>query len=149
MASGPDRSDWAVATAAGASVGSETEPRSVLSPETGARAAGPARRRTAGSTTPLVVKADLTTAHFERFIDAKFDGTILTVAGITRDRRLVRGTYDRTLKPQQLVELGSDVEATEPILYSTVFVLLALTFLLNLIAIVIRSQMRARLRRRA
>ncbi|PYV85328.1 MAG: phosphate ABC transporter permease PtsA [Acidobacteria bacterium] len=40
-----------------------------------------------------------------------------------------------------------DVEATRPILYSTVFVLLALTFLLNLIAIVIRSQMRARLRR--
>ena len=42
-----------------------------------------------------------------------------------------------------------DVEKTKPILYSTVFVLLALTFLLNLIAIIIRSQMRARLRRRA
>jgi len=42
-----------------------------------------------------------------------------------------------------------DVEATKPILYSTVFVLLALTFLLNLTAIVIRSQMRARLRRAA
>jgi phosphate transport system permease protein len=42
-----------------------------------------------------------------------------------------------------------DVEATEPLLYSTVFVLLALTFFLNLIAIVIRSQMRAKLRRAA
>lgn len=42
-----------------------------------------------------------------------------------------------------------DVEATKPILNSTVFVLLALTFLLNLVAIVIRSQMRARLRSRA
>jgi phosphate transport system permease protein len=42
-----------------------------------------------------------------------------------------------------------DVEATRPILYSTVFVLLALTFLLNLVAILIRSQMRARLRRTA
>jgi phosphate transport system permease protein len=39
-----------------------------------------------------------------------------------------------------------DVEGTKPILYSTVFVLLALTFLLNLVAILIRSQMRARLR---
>jgi phosphate transport system permease protein len=40
-----------------------------------------------------------------------------------------------------------DVEGTKPILYSTVFVLLALTFLLNLVAILIRSQMRAKLRR--
>jgi phosphate transport system permease protein len=39
-----------------------------------------------------------------------------------------------------------DVEGTKPILYSTVFVLLALTFLLNLVAILIRSQMRAKLR---
>lgn len=42
-----------------------------------------------------------------------------------------------------------DVEATKPILYSTVFVLLGLTFLLNLTAILIRGQMRARLRRTA
>ena len=35
-----------------------------------------------------------------------------------------------------------DVEATTPLLYSTVFVLLALTFLLNLIAILIRKRMR-------
>jgi phosphate transport system permease protein len=42
-----------------------------------------------------------------------------------------------------------DVEATKPILYSTVLVLLGLTFLLNLTAIFIRSQMRARLRRTA
>jgi phosphate transport system permease protein len=40
-----------------------------------------------------------------------------------------------------------DVEATKPILYSTVLVLLALTFLLNVIAIVIRSRMRLRMRR--
>lgn len=39
-----------------------------------------------------------------------------------------------------------DVEATKPILYSTVLVLLVLTFLLNLIAIAIRSHMRAQLR---
>jgi phosphate transport system permease protein len=35
-----------------------------------------------------------------------------------------------------------DVEATKPILYSTVFVLLVLTFLLNITAIVIRNRMR-------
>ncbi|MFH1893126.1 MAG: phosphate ABC transporter permease PstA [Candidatus Zixiibacteriota bacterium] len=35
-----------------------------------------------------------------------------------------------------------DVEATKPILYGTVLVLLVLTFLLNIIAIVIRSKMR-------
>jgi phosphate transport system permease protein len=42
-----------------------------------------------------------------------------------------------------------DVEATKPILYSTVLVLLGLTFLLNVVAILIRSQMRLRLRRTA
>jgi phosphate transport system permease protein len=35
-----------------------------------------------------------------------------------------------------------DVEATKPLLYSTVLVLLLLTFLLNLTAIVIRSRLR-------
>jgi phosphate transport system permease protein len=35
-----------------------------------------------------------------------------------------------------------DVEATKPILYSTVLVLLVLTFLLNLAAILIRKRMR-------
>ncbi len=39
-----------------------------------------------------------------------------------------------------------DVEATKPILYSTVLVLLMLTFLLNLTAILIRAQIRKRLR---
>jgi phosphate transport system permease protein len=39
-----------------------------------------------------------------------------------------------------------DVEATKPILYSTVLVLLALTFTLNFTAIVIRSRIRRRLR---
>ena len=39
-----------------------------------------------------------------------------------------------------------DVEATKPILYSTVFVLLALTFALNFTAIWIRSRIRQRLR---
>ena len=37
---------------------------------------------------------------------------------------------------------SSEVEATKPILYSTVFVLLVLTFLLNVTAIVIRNRMR-------
>lgn len=36
-----------------------------------------------------------------------------------------------------------DVEATKPLLYSTVLVLLGLTFLLNLVAILIRKRMRA------
>jgi phosphate transport system permease protein len=39
-----------------------------------------------------------------------------------------------------------DVEATKPILYSTVLVLLMLTFALNFTAIIIRSQIRKRLR---
>jgi phosphate transport system permease protein len=37
-----------------------------------------------------------------------------------------------------------DVEKTKPILYGTVLVLLVLTFLLNAVAIVIRSRMRSR-----
>lgn len=39
-----------------------------------------------------------------------------------------------------------DVEATKPILYATVFVLLVLTFALNFTAVVIRSRIRRRLR---
>ncbi len=39
-----------------------------------------------------------------------------------------------------------DVEATKPILYSTVLVLLMLTFMLNFTAIIIRAQIRKRLR---
>ncbi len=39
-----------------------------------------------------------------------------------------------------------DVERTKPILFGTVMVLLVLTFLLNLIAIVVRAKMRLRLR---
>lgn len=39
-----------------------------------------------------------------------------------------------------------DVEATKPLLYGTVFVLLALTFLLNLTGVVIRTRTRSRLR---
>ena len=39
-----------------------------------------------------------------------------------------------------------DVEATKPILYATVLVLLALTFLLNFSAIMIRAQVRKRMR---
>ncbi|MFZ2490464.1 MAG: ABC transporter permease subunit [Thermoanaerobaculia bacterium] len=39
-----------------------------------------------------------------------------------------------------------DVEATKPLLYGTVFVLLVLTFLLNLVGVVIRSRTRARVR---
>ena len=38
-----------------------------------------------------------------------------------------------------------DIEATKPLLYGTVLVLLLLTFLLNLTAILLRSRMRARL----
>jgi phosphate transport system permease protein len=36
----------------------------------------------------------------------------------------------------------ADVDAMRPVLYSTVFVLLGLTFLLNLVAILIRKRMR-------
>lgn len=39
-----------------------------------------------------------------------------------------------------------DVEATKPILYSTVLVLLAVTFALNIVAVLLRSQIRRRLR---
>jgi phosphate transport system permease protein len=39
-----------------------------------------------------------------------------------------------------------DVEATKPVLYGTVFVLLALTFLLNLTGVLIRARTRAKLR---
>ncbi len=39
-----------------------------------------------------------------------------------------------------------DVEQTKPILYATVFVLLSITFALNLMAVVIRSHIRRRLR---
>ncbi|MBI3097671.1 MAG: phosphate ABC transporter permease PstA [Planctomycetes bacterium] len=39
-----------------------------------------------------------------------------------------------------------DVEATRPVLYATVFVLLALTFALNFVAVLIRARVRARLR---
>lgn len=39
-----------------------------------------------------------------------------------------------------------DVEATKPLLYGTVFVLLALTFLLNLAGVIIRMRTRSRLR---
>ena len=52
----------------------------------------------------------------------------------------------------QFMELGyhifilstqsTDVEATKPLLYTTVLVLLALTFLLNLAAIAIRTRLR-------
>jgi phosphate transport system permease protein len=41
-----------------------------------------------------------------------------------------------------------DVEATKPILYGTVLVLLLLTFTLNLAAVVIRTRIRRRLRGR-
>ena len=40
-----------------------------------------------------------------------------------------------------------DVEATKPLLYGTVFVLLALTFLLNLAGVVIRTRTRSRIAR--
>lgn len=45
-----------------------------------------------------------------------------------------------------LTTQSPDVEATKPILYSTVFVLLAVTFLLNFVAVLIRSGIRRRLR---
>ncbi len=63
--------------------------------------------------------------------------------------------YLPTLPTDQFMELGyhvfvlatqsPDVEATRPILYGTVLVLLLLTFLLNLTAILIRARLRARL----
>lgn len=57
---------------------------------------------------------------------------------------------------RQFMELGyhvyvmatqsPDVELTKPVLYSTVFVLLAVTFALNFVAVLIRSRIRRRLR---
>ncbi len=62
--------------------------------------------------------------------------------------------YLPTKPNDQFMELGyhvyvmatqsPDVEATKPILYSTVLVLLALTFLLNLLAIYLRARLRKR-----
>jgi phosphate transport system permease protein len=65
-----------------------------------------------------------------------------------------RGTLPPPTAPnEQFMQLGyhvyvlatqsPDVEATKPLLYSTVLVLLALTFLLNVTAILIRKRMRA------
>ena len=45
-----------------------------------------------------------------------------------------------------LATQSPDVDRTKPLLYGTVFVLLALTFLLNLVAVVIRARTRRRLR---
>jgi phosphate transport system permease protein len=63
--------------------------------------------------------------------------------------------YLPTSPTDQFMELGyhvfvmatqsPDVDATRPILYGTVLVLLAITFLLNLSAIMIRARLRARL----
>jgi phosphate transport system permease protein len=44
-----------------------------------------------------------------------------------------------------LATQSPDVDATRPLLYGTVLVLLVLTFLLNLTAILLRSRLRARL----
>jgi phosphate transport system permease protein len=43
-----------------------------------------------------------------------------------------------------LATQSPDVEATRPLLYATVFVLLALTFALNLVAVLIRARTRRR-----
>ncbi len=43
-----------------------------------------------------------------------------------------------------LATQSPDVDATKPILYSTVLVLLAVTFVLNIAAVVVRSRMRRR-----
>jgi phosphate transport system permease protein len=43
-----------------------------------------------------------------------------------------------------LATQSPDVEATRPLLYGTVLVLLALTFALNLVAIAIRTRTRSR-----
>jgi len=48
-----------------------------------------------------------------------------------------------------LATQSPDVDATRPLLYGTVLVLLALTFLLNLTAIMLRARLRARLQGRA
>jgi phosphate transport system permease protein len=45
-----------------------------------------------------------------------------------------------------LATQSPDVDRTKPLLYGTVFVLLALTFMLNTVAVVIRSKYRGRLR---
>ena len=43
-----------------------------------------------------------------------------------------------------LATQSPDVEATRPLLYATVLVLLVLTFALNLVAVVVRARMRRR-----
>ena len=57
------------------------------------------------------------------------------------DQFMVLGYHVYVLATQ-----SPDVEATKPILYATVLVLLVLTFALNLTAILIRMRLRRRLR---
>ena len=52
----------------------------------------------------------------------------------------------RTYHVYVMATQSPDVETTKPVLYSTVFVLLAVTFLLNFVAVLIRSRIRRRLR---
>ena len=88
-----------------------------------------------------------------------FTGSILAVsrgAGEVAPIMFTGAAYYLPYLPQRLndqfMELGyhiyvmatqsPDIEATKPILYGTVLVLLLLTFMLNLVAILIRSRMR-------
>ena len=50
------------------------------------------------------------------------------------------------MPPSRRGTVSDDVEATKPVLYSTVFVLLSVTFALNFTAVLIRSRIRRRLR---
>ena len=66
---------------------------------------------------------------------------VLSWSGFHNDQFMHLGYHTLVLATQ-----SPDVEATKPILYSTVLVLLMLTFALNFTAIIIRSQIRKRLR---
>ena len=89
-------------------------------------------------------------------------GTILAVsrgAGEVAPILFTGAAYFLPLLPKRLndqfMELGyhvyvmstqsPDVDATKPILYATVVVLLVLTFMLNAVAIVVRSRMRSKM----
>jgi phosphate transport system permease protein len=100
---------------------------------------------------------------FPQSIGGVLTGTILAISRGAGEVAPIMFTGAAYFLPQlphklndQFMELGyhvyvmatqsPDVEATKPILYSTVLVLLAVTFALNFVAVLIRSRIRRRLR---
>ena len=139
-----------------------TMPTVVVSTEESLRAIPPAHREVAyslGATKLQMIRRVV----LPQALGGILTGTILAVgrgAGEVAPILFTGAAYYLPYLPKKLndqfMELGyhiyvmatqsPDVEATKPILYATVFVLLSLTFALNFTAIWIRSRIRQRLR---